>query len=278
MFGYVMANGKHLSKEERRRYSTVYCGICRQLRLLGGQACRLALSYDMAFLGMLLMSLYEPEEVSGKNACCLHPISKRPWVESSYITYAADMNLLLAYYNCKDDYEDDGNVLSKVAMKALESHRERLRRQYPRQTLAVENGLAELSKLEKENCENPDLPAGVFGKILGEIFSPEEDLWKPYLQEMGNALGRFIYLCDAAVDHPKDMKKGSYNPFHATGLELGRMEEILILEMGRCTRAFEKLPLVQDKKILDNILYSGVWLQYGRKMGNRFSREETDGK
>ena len=28
---------------------------------------------------------------------------------------------------------------------------------------------------------------------------------------------------------------------------------------------FERLPLVQDKGILDNILYSGVWLNYRRK-------------
>ena len=31
MFGYVMANGKTLSKEEKKRYGMVYCGICRQL-------------------------------------------------------------------------------------------------------------------------------------------------------------------------------------------------------------------------------------------------------
>ena len=35
--------------------------------------------------------------------------------------------------------------------------------------------------------------------------------------------------------------------------------------MGRCTDAFEKLPLVQDKPLLDNILYSGVWVNYRRK-------------
>lgn len=269
MFGYVMVNGKRLSNEERKRYGTVYCGICRQLRLSGGQKCRLFLSYDMAFLAMLLMSLYEPEEISGKNACCIHPISKRPWIENKYITYAADMNLLLAYYNCKDDYEDDGSALSKVAMKALETHILRLQQQYPRQAQAVEQGLQELAALEETNCENPDLPAGAFGKLLGELFAVEDDLWQRDLRQIGDALGRFIYLADGAVDYPKDIKKGSYNPFYATGLNAAQAEEILILQMGRCTQAFERLPLVQDKKILDNILYSGVWLQYGRKMGKR---------
>ena len=39
-----------------------------------------------------------------------------------------------------------------------------------------------------------------------------------------------------------------------------------MLTMGRATAAFEKLPLVQDKALLDNILYSGVWVGYrGRR-------------
>ena len=35
--------------------------------------------------------------------------------------------------------------------------------------------------------------------------------------------------------------------------------------MGRCTEHYEKLPLVQDKALLDNILYSGIWVQYRSK-------------
>ena len=38
-----------------------------------------------------------------------------------------------------------------------------------------------------------------------------------------------------------------------------------MLAMAKCTEAFERLPLVQDKDILDNILYSGVWVNYRGK-------------
>ena len=38
-----------------------------------------------------------------------------------------------------------------------------------------------------------------------------------------------------------------------------------MLTMSRCTDYFERLPLVQDKDILDNILYSGVWVSHRRK-------------
>ena len=90
------------------------------------------------------------------------------------------------------------------------------------------------------------------------------------------ALGRFIYLADAAVDYRKDKRKKKYNPFLAMGMEEDwpRWENYLILAMGRCTEEFEKLPLVQDKHILDNILYSGVWCSFRGKK----TKEREDGK
>ena len=33
----------------------------------------------------------------------------------------------------------------------------------------------------------------------------------------------------------------------------------LVLTMAKCTECYARLPLVQDKDILDNVLYSGVW-------------------
>ena len=30
MFGYVTASWKELSKEEKERYGSIYCGICRR--------------------------------------------------------------------------------------------------------------------------------------------------------------------------------------------------------------------------------------------------------
>ena len=114
MFGYVTANWKELTKEQQRRYGAVYCGICRRIRVQAGNTARLGLSYDMAFLALLLMSLYEPEETAGEKACLMHPLKKRPWVDNKYIQYAADMNVVLGYYNCLDDWQDDGKVSARL--------------------------------------------------------------------------------------------------------------------------------------------------------------------
>ena len=265
MFGYVMANLGEMEKSRRKRYTEVYCGICRSIRGQCSQACRLGLSYDMAFLSLLLMSLYEPQESGGKHACILHPA--RPWTDSPYIRYGADMNVALAYYNALDDYEDEGKLTSKVLCKVFGRELERIQRAYPRQCQAIADGIHALNSLEKENCANPDEPAGCFGKLMGELLVYEEDMWAPLLRKMGDALGRFIYLADAAVDYRRDRKKNQYNPFLAMGMEedWDTWEQYLVLAMGRCTDAYERLPLVQDKDILDNILYSGVWVEYRRR-------------
>lgn len=272
MFGYVTASFKELTKEQQQRYNGIYCGICRRIRQQSGNVARLSLSYDIAFLSALLMSLYEPEEESGKNACLPHPLTQKPWVDNVYIRYGADMNVALSYYNFLDDWIDDRKRSAKLLSSALEKPCAEIALRYPRQCEAMEQCIRQLSLLEKEGCDNPDSCAACFGQLMGELFVYEEDLWAPTLRQMGNALGRFIYLLDAALDYEKDAKKGKYNPFLAmgTGKDWPRWEEYLVLTMGRCTESFEKLPLVQDKALLDNILYSGVWTGYRRK------RQEED--
>ena len=116
MFGFVMANVKELSKEETARYNNIYCGICRRIQKQSSGLCRLGLRYDMAFLAMLLMSLYEPEERSGKPACGFHPLRPRTWVDSKFVGYSADMNVVLSYYKALDDYQDEQSLLSQKAI------------------------------------------------------------------------------------------------------------------------------------------------------------------
>lgn len=257
MFGFITANGSELTKAQKSRYSGVYCGICRQIRSSCSQTARLGLSYDMAFLALLLMSLYEPEEHWGDRACLLHPVKSRSWVDNEYIRYAAAMNVALTYYKCLDDWQDDGDPAARLMAKHLKPHLTQLEQQYPRQCQSIARCIEELSLLEASHCQNPDEPANCFGRLMAELLVCHEDLWAETLRQMGFYLGRFIYLADAVTDYPKDTKKKKYNPL--TGTDPERWEDYLVLAMGSCTKEYERLPLVQDKALLDNILYSGVW-------------------
>lgn len=275
MFGYVTASWSELDEAQKKRYNSIYCGICRAIRQQSSQSARLTLSFDMAFLATLLMSLYEPEETSGSNRCMSHPVHRKDWIENDCIRYGADMNVALSYYKCLDDWHDDKKRSAKVMARALEKHCNRIVMRYPRQCQAIADCITELSLLEAANCPNPDEPANCFGRLMAELLVYKEDLWSETLRQMGFHLGRYIYLADAAIDYRRDKKHGKYNPYLAMGSDEDwpRWEEYLVLAIGRCTEAYERLPLVQDKALLDNILYSGIWVNF-RGKGTKV-REET---
>ncbi len=274
MFGFVMADLRELTKQEKARYNAVYCGICRQIRERSGTLSRLGLQYDMAFLALLLMSLYEPEETAGLGACGLHPVRPKGWVDNEMIRYAADMNVALAYFQCADDWQDDKSLTAKWKLGLFENAYPVILERYPRQCRAMEACITELGRLEREGCSNADQVANCFGQLMAELLVYRQDLWEPHLRAVGIALGRFIYLADASLDYRRDKRRGSYNPYLAMGMaeDWPRWQAYLELAMGCCTDAFERLPLVQDKRILDNILYRGVWSRFYRKR-----EEETDG-
>ena len=280
MFGYVTASLGEMDERQRERYGGVYCGICHAIKTGASQTARLGLSYDMAFLAMLLMSLYEPEETAGDRACGIHPLSPRAWVDNPYIRYGADMNVALAYYKALDSQRDDGSLFARAAAGQLAKSLPAIRERYSRQCDAMERCIRRLSELEAENCPNPDLPAACFGELMGELLVYREDLWSGNLRQMGMALGRYIYLADAAVDYRQDARRHRYNPFLAmgTGENPEAWERYLVMAMGRCTDFYERLPLVQDKALLDNILYSGIWVEYRRKQrsGKAPREEEND--
>lgn len=275
LFGYVNANWKELTQAQQERYSAIYCGICRSIQGRVSGLARMTLSYDMAFLALLHMSLYEPEESAGKNRCVLRPLRPKPWVENGCVDYAADMNVALAYYKAVDDDQDEGKASARLLRKNLEPHLSDIQEHWPRQCQAMAQCMKELARLEKENCPNPDLPASCFGRLMAELMVYREDQWAGELRQLGFSLGRFIYLADAMLDYDRDRRKKQFNPFLAMGQEKQpqKWEEYLVLAMARCTESYEKLPLVQDKPLLDNILYSGVWVQYRGKM----KKEEPNG-
>ena len=182
MFGFVSASLEELSEEQRNRYQAVYCGICRAIRREDGQLCRLALSYDMAFLALLLMSLYEPEETTGRSRCIAHPGKRRPWTDNEYIRYAARMNVALACFKARDDWEDEGKFSAKLMAKVFGKNEDAIAAEYPRQCAAVARCIRELSELEKALCPNPDEPAGCFGRLMSELLVCHEDHWAEELR------------------------------------------------------------------------------------------------
>ena len=134
-----------------------------------------------------------------------------------------------------------------------------------------------LDSLEKENCRNIDKMARLFGKVMEELFIYQEDEWEEILRKLAYNLGKFIYILDAYEDVEEDIKKNSYNPFAEKYQEKDFEKTcriVLTSAIAECSRAFEMLPLIDNVKILRNILYSGVWHRYEKIREERMKRAE----
>ena len=264
MFGHVQANLSGLSETEQERYKAVYCGLCRTLGKRHGFLSRMSLTYDLAFLALLLSSLYEPEECQDTCRCCVHPCKKRAYMVNEYTEYAADMTIALTYHKCLDDWEDDRNIPKKLYAMLLKKHYRTVKARWSRQCEAIEHYLQELSNIEHSSTAEPDAAAKCFGQLLAEVFVYRPDHWEPYLRRMGSSLGEYIYWADAVEDLEKDQKKGAYNPLNSLSSTPKEMRPALEMVLGEASEAFEALPLVQDIHLLRNILYSGIWIRYNR--------------
>lgn len=265
MFGYVVANMDQLTEEQKEIYRSYYCGLCRSLKKQFGNFGRLTLNYDMTFMVLLLADLRDPETALHTGRCIVHPRKEKTMAENEIIDYGAAMNILLAYYNLLDDWQDEQKQSAKTAANRLKRFIPEIEQKYPRQARAVREQLELLSREEQKAPRDLDTAANLSGKMLGQLFVYEKDFWAEDLYRLGEALGRFVYWMDAYEDLPKDRKKNRYNPMTLICDKEDyrrRVEEMLKDTLGECALILERLPLVEHLDILRNILYSGIWSKY----------------
>ena len=213
MFGYIIVNKQEMKFRDFELYQSYYCGFCRKLKEKYGIRGQLTLSYDMTFLILLLSGLYEAQETAGSCKCVAHPFDRHSTRSNQFTEYAADMNVILTYYHCMDDWEDEKKLLKRGYAGVLKSAFQKAESLYPEKAKRIERELVQLKKYERDRERNLDMPAGCFGNIMAEIFAYRNDEWQEELQKMGFYLGKFIYLMDAYEDIEKDEKNGCYNPF-----------------------------------------------------------------
>ena len=265
MFGYVVMNKPEIRFKDFDLYRSFYCGLCRELREKYGISGQITLTYDMTFVVVLLSALYEPPTQKGTTRCVIHPVCKQPVRKNAATEYGADMNVLLTYYKCMDDWEDEKKFAALGYGKILQRKNNRLSRRYPEKAEKIRKLLEKLSQMEKAGETDIDKMSGCFGQIMEEIFAWKKDVWEDSLRRMGFYLGKFIYILDAYDDVEKDVKNGNYNPFAEKYIMKGfdeQVRQLLVMMMAQTCREFEKLPIIKYTDILRNILYSGVWCRF----------------
>lgn len=121
-------------------------------------------------------------------------------------------------------------------------------------------------------------------KILDEKIAQNFDLdsKRQFISDMGFNLGKYIYILDAFEDMKKDAQKGSFNPFNI-GLNINSYDDYknflksgdvdgfiqsvdrkLAMIMSRVSISLDNLKISNNLGIIENIIYSGVCMNFGR--------------
>ena len=214
MFGYVTVNKPEMKVKDYERYRMYYCGVCHALRNTDGAMGQMSLTYDSTFAAVLLTALYEPDTKMKEAACMVHPVGKKKYLENEIIQYIADMNLILTYYKCLDDWADDRKFTRLCYSSFIRKRVRKIGQVYSEKLAKIRESLRTLSACERKNVTNLDLLAGTFGDIMAEIlaYKPSRGIdWSEELRRLGYQLGKFIYILDAYDDVQEDTSSGVSN-------------------------------------------------------------------
>ncbi len=252
-----------------------------------GGISRFTLSFDMTFFALVRMALEDTDMRIRKRRCFVHPVRKRPMMDDNdALSYAAYVSGVLTYYKLEDTVADEKGG-KRLAALLLRPYAKRIGRRALRACCDIDKIVADamqrLSQTEKENCPTPDIPADIFGEMLGKLLSYGlTDAVKARIgREIGLHTGRWVYLTDAVFDYEDDIKNDSYNPFRFAFSDSGQMRDfkesylrgIMTMEADAIIRAVNLLDFdgrVPLRSCIENIIYDGmesaISVAYGKEL------------
>lgn len=286
MFGYVRYDFPNLYVKDVTLYRALYCGLCKGIARSCGQAARLGLSYDVAFLSAILHNIMGVDVVIGRQNCFEHAVKKRPIAAVDPLTEELGaLNTVLCYYKLTDDVKDGGK--GRGARLWFRKGFRRAKKKYPALVKLICDFMRDQAEVERKNPASADMaaePTACMMQALSDHFLA--DMATPFTRGLFYSLGKWVYLIDAADDYDKDVKSGSYNPFvQAYGapsreaLTAENREEIGFLFDTLFFAMRENLAQIRfhfNRDLTDNVILRGIPLETKRVLnGERPPRMQS---
>ena len=281
MFGYLRPLTAELRVKEYAYYRAVYCGVCKSMEKNVSPLLSMTLRYDFVLLVMVRMLLSGETGTLRPMRCLANPLHKKTMLaDCDALRYTAHTAALLTHYGVLDNIADEHGI-KRFAYRILSVPTSSMRKKALRLDPAllpldetVHTDLSVLSALEQSGEMSPDAAAEPFGHLLGVMFAHGlTDTNRRIAETVGTAVGRCIYLLDAADDAPKDEVSGAYNPFVMQAKSDGisvidylkthreRIENTVLLS---CRSAYHALLLADGCEMhpawpcIDNLLTLGI--------------------
>ena len=275
MFGYVIPDKQNMYIKDFNVFQGYYCGLCRALGKTGGPLTRLCTNYDVTFYSVLLHSIAGVEPKIESKFCAL-TCKKKPMIEVDDLSKkAADIAVLLTYYNVVDDIEDGKK--SRLAIKwRLHNRKRAAAKRLPEVDALMKREFSRLSVLEKSNSSSIDEVADCTAVVMRDmtklIVKTDESI-----DLFTYNLGRLIYLLDAVDDIEEDSKKGRYNVVvnnfgkctEKSDYLAENGEELSFLlksAYNRMVESYNTMDIQVGEGVLSNTIYLGLDLQIERML------------
>ena len=273
MIGYIKAYKPELKVKDYEVYKGIYCSLCKQLGKRYTPVAQLLLSYDYAFLLLIMMAISPDCPAFKTKRCHYNPLVKCNCCENDAISLCADLTVIISYYKVKDNIRDSRifkKLIICLLLPFIAMMHVKAKRRIPEYEKAIADTMLAQTMIEDSNFVTVDEAAEPTARALSKIFSMgESDLeQKIVLERLGYMLGRWVYIIDAVDDLADDIKNNSFNPFQSNYSNNDSPQqkeqffeyagEILSTTAGEAVLAFELLEINRFREIIDNILYDGL--------------------
>lgn len=276
MFGYVRYDLPNLYIKDFMLYKAVYCGLCKGIGSTCGQAARIGLTYDVAFLSALLHNMTGTDMKVNRRHCVEHLIVKIPIADPDPLTEELGaLNTVLTYYKLTDDISDgNGGRGQRIWFRR---GFKRAKKRYPALDEIVARNMVKQGETERSGVSSPEIAADPTGTMMRELS-------RHFLKERASeatdglfySLGKWVYLIDALDDYDKDQKKKRYNPFilsygsqnkkellQQNGGEIGFLFDTVFYSLRESLAHIE---FSFNRDLTDNIILRGIPLETARVM------------
>ncbi len=287
MFGYVRVNKPEMKVKEYELYRGLYCSVCKAMGKHFGILSRLTLSYDITFLLLMRLSFsgIVPDFKGGR--CLFNPAKKCNYCKNAdeQFRYVAAVSMIMFYYKVKDNIQDSSFfkrlVMYMILPYAYIKNR-KAKGMYPQIEALVAESMKKQAETEKIGTDISDKAAHESADALGKIMAyglsdDEGDIYR-----FGYGTGKWVYLCDAADDMEKDLKKGNFNVYLnryaiKSKQEITQQikEEIkgeLNMSSAVCCEAFYNIKSKTLIPICENIIYDGMEIMMNNILKGRESK------
>ncbi len=237
MFGVMKNRSCSQSDEQKYEYRLHYCGTCKTMGTLFGQASRFLLNNDAVFLAEVLSAVTPaPVKISDwkqeyQSFNCF-ALPSNPVDMPISLMIAANVTMVLTEFKLADHIIDSEKKHWKTVRKLLSKKFEQASTALESLSFPIDELWSWFEKqLEHERASNQyaethfprqlidycakptaHMTAIVFESGARAVGCADEDILAE-MRKLGGAFGRLVYVLDAFDDFAKDMRRNEFNPF-----------------------------------------------------------------